>query len=131
MSYHLFLDDAREPKHVHWVKLPDNVAWVKARSYTDFVKAVQTLGVPKFIAYDCDLCQEHYEAFFTYRELYTVQYRKFQTKCGIHCLEFILKLCKHLGLKHPEYVIHTQNHFAREFMTKMITEFNTKEETVT
>ena len=86
MSYYLFLDDARKVSDVTWVTLPENVAWVIARSFEDFIQTIQKMGIPKFIAYDCDLCQDHYDAFFNLREHYITEYRNFKTRCGIHCM---------------------------------------------
>lgn len=124
MSYYLFLDDARKPSDVNWVPLPENVAWVVARSYEDFVMTLNKMGIPKFIAYDNDLCEAHYHAFFNLREHYVVEYKNFETKCGIHCVEYLLKLCKKQGIKHPDFITHTRNHYAAAFIDAMIKSFN-------
>lgn len=124
MSYYLFLDDSRKPQQVNWVALPENVAWVCARSFHDFVYVIGQMGIPKFIAYDCDLCQEHYDAYFNMRERYVLHYKEFKERCGIHCLEYILKLCKDKGMKHPEAIVHSQNNYAKGFMENMIDAFN-------
>lgn len=124
MSYYLFLDDSRRPHQVHWKPLPENVAWVQARSYTDFVYVISQMGIPKFVAYDCDLCQEHYDCYFSHREKYLIQYPSFQTKCGIDCVEYLIKLCKKNGVKHPEYIIHTQNNYVEGYMDKLIADYN-------
>lgn len=124
MSYHLFLDDSRKPHQVDWVALPENVAWVQARSYYDFVYALGQMGIPKFVAYDCDLCQEHYDAFFTHKEGYLDVYPNFLSKCGIHCLDYLINLCKKNGVRHPEFVIHTQNKYTKDFMQKKIEDYN-------
>ena len=122
--YYLFLDDARLPRQVTWEKLPENVPWVHARSYSDFVQAIEKFGVPKFVAYDCDLCEEHYEAYFKLAEKYSLQYLDFKNKCGIHCLQYLLDVCKKKQINHPAYVIHTMNNHAKPFMDNMITQFN-------
>lgn len=123
MSYNLFLDDYRDPKRISWVQLPD-VPWVCARDYDQFVQLVTHMGIPTLVSYDCDLCYEHYQAYFRYGPAYPLHYQEFKTKCGIHCLEFLLKLCKERGIKHPKYIMHSKNNFAAPFMTQMIEEFN-------
>ena len=122
--YYLFLDDTRLPRQVTWVQLPENVPWVHARSYSDFIQAIDKFGVPKFVAYDCDLCEEHYEAYFKLAEKYPAQHLDFKNKCGIHCLQYLLDVCKKKKIQHPTYVIHTKNHYAKPFMEDMITQFN-------
>lgn len=124
MSYYLFLDDSRKPHQVTWATLPENAAWVQARSYTDFVYVLGQMGIPKFVAYDCDLCQEHYDCYFSHREKYLLVYQDFKTKCGIHCVEHLIKLCKKNGVKHPDYIVHTQNNYVQGFMEKTIEDYN-------
>ena len=124
MSYYLFLDDQRHPSRVNWIILPQNVAWTIARSYEEFVDTIRKQGLPKFVTYDCDLCQEHYNAFFSLKEKYVLQYHEFQKKCGIHCVEHLLKLCKRQKVPHPEFLAHTLNHYAKEFIERMIQEYN-------
>jgi hypothetical protein len=126
MSYYLFLDDSRKPSEVHWVALPENVAWVVAKSYQEFTQVISELGLPKFITYDCDLCDEHYQAYFNLREAYPLHYRHFKTKCGIDCIDYLLKLCKKRGIKHPEHMLHTKNHYAIGVMASMIALHNAK-----
>lgn len=124
MSYYLFMDDTRKPREVDWVTLPQNVGWEIAKSYNEFVAMIMKCGIPKFVTYDCDLCDEHYSAFFNLCEKYVTEYRKFKTKCGIDCIEHMLKLCKRKGIAHPQYAIHTKNHYAEPFMKKLIQEHN-------
>ena len=124
MSYYLFLDDARKPSDVTWVTLPENVAWVVARSYEDFVAVLDKMGLPKFITYDCDLSVEHYNAFFELKHNYILKYNEFKNRCGISCVEHILKFCKARKVAHPPYLVHTRNHYAKPFMEQMIENFN-------
>jgi ribA/ribD-fused uncharacterized protein len=126
MSYYLFLDDARTPKQVTWAALPENVSWVQARSYNDFSTTIWKLGIPKYVAYDCDLCEEHYNAYFNLKELYVREHDKFKTKCGLHCIKLMLEVCAKLNVDHPPYVIHTRNNFAEPAMRKMIEDYNQK-----
>lgn len=125
MSYNLFLDDRRYVADVDWVALP-YASWVYIRSYEDFLKVIKMYGIPAFVSYDCDLCDEHYEAYFRYRTEYPEHRHEFKTKCGIHCLEHLLAICKEKGIAHPSYALHTQNEYARVFMDKLIREHNAK-----
>lgn len=123
MSYHLFLDDKREVADVTWLTLP-NTHWEIVRDNYEFTNIIAEKGVPTFISYDCDLCDEHYKAYFEFRENYILRYHEFRTKCGIHCLEYLLQVCKRVGTQHPEYALHTQNHYVTAFMHSLINKFN-------
>jgi hypothetical protein len=124
MSYYLFLDDNRKPKDVTWVELP-LVEWVIIRDYKAFREVLKTRGLPDLISYDCDLCDEHYEAYFKHKHEYPLHYKEFKTPCGIHCIEFVLECCKILKNRpHPEYILHTMNHHAKPFMKSMIEKHN-------
>lgn len=124
MSYHLFLDDQRNLEDVHWIELPQSDAWRTVRSYKEFCHVINTFGMPDFIAYDCDLCDEHYEAYFNLRHAYPLHYKKFKNKCGIDCIDWLLEYCKEFDLKHPPFVAHTKNHYAKGFMENLIQKFN-------
>jgi ribA/ribD-fused uncharacterized protein len=123
MKYKLFLDDNRRVKDVTWVTLP-NGPWVVARSYEDFIFLVAQYGVPEFVTYDCDLCVEHYRAFFALGQHYVKKYVDFETKCGIDCVNFLLDYCHAKKENHPPFIIHTKNHYAAEHMFKLISNFN-------
>lgn len=123
LPYNLFLDDYRNPKDVTWVALPD-VEWIIVKSYQEFVNIIDERGIPKLVSYDCDLVDEHYKFFFSLKEDYVLKYRDFEVKCGIECLEYLLSQCDIEGVKHPEAIIHTKNHYAEEYMRGMIKNFN-------
>lgn len=123
MSYYLFLDDKRNPDGVNWVKLPD-VQWLIARNYLEFTEILRTHGLPKMIAYDCDLCSEHYEALEELKGRYILHYPNFKAKCGIHCAEHVLDLCRKENVAHPQFIIHSLNKYAAEYMQRVIDSFN-------
>lgn len=125
-NYNLFLDDIREPKDVTWVDLPKEVEWVIVKSFDEFVDTIFKRGIPKLVSYDCDLCDEHYQAYFMLRHSYVRNYHTFTTKCGIHCIEHLLEQCESLGIKHPESIIHTRNHYSEGFMKDLIERHNEK-----
>lgn len=124
MSYNLFLDDTRTPKDVTWIDLP-KVHWEIAKSFSDFVFLIKTKGIPDLVSYDCDLCQEHYDNYFALRHTYPIHYHEFKTPCGIHCIEYLLRVCSVLKERpHPPYFIHTMNNYAGPFMDNLIKDYN-------
>lgn len=120
MSYYLFLDDTRIPHKVSWANLPENVSWVIARSYDEFVATIDRMGVPQFVTYDCDLCDEHYEAYFKLRHDYVKHYKTFKTRCGIECAEYLINLCKKNDVRHPPFKAHTRNEYAQRLIEDII-----------
>ena len=73
MSYNLFLDDIRDPEVVTWVSLP-KVEWTVVRSFKEFTDVLKKKGIPNYVAYDHDLCDQHYTA------LQNIDYSKFIEK---------------------------------------------------
>lgn len=124
MSYYLFLDDARQPSNVTWVTLPQNVNWVIAKSFKEFENIIMTRGVPGFVTYDCDLCEKHYEAYFSLREDYVKKYKQFETPCGITCAEFLISICEQLKVQHPQFVVHSMNQFGAKYIAERINVYN-------
>ncbi len=122
MSYYLFLDDIRVPEEVTWVNLPQGVHWEISKSYYEFETMIRNHGVPKYVSYDCDLCDEHYESYFRDQEHYPVRYRNFKQKCGIDCVEHLIAVCAAAGIPHPQYSIHTKNNHAGPHMDAIIKE---------
>jgi|GEM_PF-3997303 hypothetical protein len=120
MNFFLFLDDSRQPHKVDWVKLPQNVEWVIVKNYNEFVHTIQIMGVPKFVAYDCDLCDEHYAAYFELKELYPAHHKTFKQKCGIECAEFLINYCKHHQVSHPDYIVHSKNQYGGAAIQNLI-----------
>lgn len=124
--YYLFLDDSRKPSNVNWVALPENVEWVICKTYYEFVETIRARGIPKFITYDCDLCDEHYQAFFNLKHTYPIHYKEFKTKCGIDCAEFLIAFCKKQDISHPPFVVHSQNQFGGGYIENIIKKSLTK-----
>lgn len=123
--YYLFLDDQRRPKDVHWAPLPENVSWEIVRNYHEFRKKIEVLGVPKFVAYDCDLHPEHNGFYGQFGgDQYLLHFREFQFKCGIECAELLLAKCESEKLPHPPFVAHTLNAAGRHYINNLINKFN-------
>jgi hypothetical protein len=96
MSYHLFLDDIRDPSWVHWMRLPrpPGEEWVIVRSHEEFVGAIQERGLPDFISFDHDLDQEG-----------QIEYEL----TGMDCAKWLVEFCLDADLAVPEFSVHSQN----------------------
>lgn len=57
MSYAMFIDDERIPRHVTWVELP-NRSWQICRNIDEVMQNIWTRGFPEFISFDHDLGQD-------------------------------------------------------------------------
>lgn len=122
MSYKLFLDDIRSPAQVVWAKLPENVSWHISRSFKDFREALLLNGIPDFVAFDCDLAEEHY-TWANRNEFLVKQYAgEFQEKTGIDCAIFLIKQCKVGNRRPPEFVVHSMNVVGGGEITRLMIE---------
>ena len=119
--YHLFLDDERRPGDVTWVRLPFSVYEV-VRNYDEFVNIITNHGIPKFVSFDHDLAYEHYEVML--KEVNASKYTAFvpdeegglnltfdygKEKTGYDCAKFLVDQCINLGVRFPEYEVHSMN----------------------
>jgi hypothetical protein len=115
MSYSLFLDDVRYPKHVTWVKLPD-VEWKIARSYEEFVSCIKQHGIPVRVAFDHDLSPIHYGLDWSDN-----------TACdlptGYDCAKWLVNLCSEQNKPLPEYYVHSMNPVGAENIEKCLSTF--------
>jgi hypothetical protein len=95
MSYHLFLDDIRDPNWVHWMKLPIPAqAWVVVRSFDEFVAAIKTTGMPEFISFDHDLDAEGEIAL---------------APTGMDCAKWLVDFCLDNGAILTSFAVHSMN----------------------
>jgi len=111
MGYNLFLDDFRIPQDAYRVNHDPRynlLTWTMVKSYDEFVKVVETLGLPDLVAFDHDLADEHYEKY--QGPISEKQYSEMQEKTGYHAARFLINWCIDRDLDIPEYLIHTQNH---------------------
>ena len=116
--YHLFLDDARDPKDVKWVELPP-VAWVIVRTYEQFVETIQRDGLPQTISFDHDLADEHYKEYHCAHDEKmlshgTIRYDRFTEKTGYDCAKWVAQYCVDNNLPIPLYYLHTLNGVGRK-----------------
>ena len=118
MSYHLFLDDTRQPKNVTWIDLPP-YAWVVVKSYDEFVRTIKTRGIPTTVSFDHDLADEHYKE---YDAAHTpgspsfgkIRYELLKEKTGMDCARYLAELCVEKNIPIPLYYIHTKNPAGRQ-----------------
>jgi hypothetical protein len=115
VSYYLFLDDIRDPVSVTWVRLPnvDQSDWKIVRDYQEFASCIMAHGIPKFIAFDHDLADEHY---------FSTGYcgSSYVEKTGYDCAKYLADYCQTNMLSIPEYVVHSMNPAGKENIIKYL-----------
>ena len=121
MSYYLFLDDIRMPEDVTWVKLPKNVEWEIVRDYKEFIKTIWDKGIPKFVAFDHDLSDNHYGHGLLGDD---IPYDTYTEKTGYDCAKFLVNECNKLGVKHPDYVVHSMNPIGKQNIITYVESYN-------
>lgn len=125
---YLFLDDVRTPKEVTWVDLPligfEN--WVIVRSYEGFKKVIELNKIPKFVTYDHDLADEHYQQANTITEDGEIKfdYTKTKEKTGYDCAKWLVEKCIEWGIPHPPFAVHSLNPVGAENIRKYIENYN-------
>jgi|LakMenEpi03Aug12_release.lakeMendotaPanAssembly.Ray.scaffolds.fasta_scaffold65373_4 hypothetical protein len=126
--YNLFLDDIRTPKEAFLYRegktlcgysdIP-NGCWEIVRNYEDFVKILNEKGLPRAVSFDCDLCEDHmvhYMKETTRSEIY--EWENFDTKCGIHCANYLKSLLK--GGENIKIYVHTANQVGRQIIKQIL-----------
>lgn len=131
MSYHLFLDDERKPHNVTWVDIP-RVIYEVVRNYEEFVNLIETSGVPEYVTFDHDLCEEHYMHMLKDCQLNSTGQLLFEvandiqdydygpTKTGYDCAKWLADYCVENNLKFPRYNVHTMNPIGGERIKRYI-----------
>lgn len=135
MSYCLFLDDERNLSDVSWVILPSKITndWKIVRNFDQFVTCIASYGLPKFVTFDHDLAEEHYQVMLKEVEAYrytsfrpdsegglnlTFDYGKERT--GYDCCKWLVDYCESNNLKFPDFAVHSMNPVGRERIEKYI-----------
>lgn len=114
-NYHLFLDDMRMPNHVTWVKLPENVEWIIVKNYKQFVEVINKLGLPKYIAFDHDLGEEHYNNFVINEQgELSIDYSQFKEQTGYDCAKWLVEYCRNKDFDIPQYAVHSMSVIGKE-----------------
>ena len=113
----LFLDDYRNPKDVKWVKLPSH-KWDIVRNFEEFSDYILKNGIPKFVAYDHDLADEHYG------QNNVIDYKNLKEKTGYDCAKFLVEICASKNIKHPDFVVHSLNPAGKANIQAFINSYN-------
>jgi ribA/ribD-fused uncharacterized protein len=124
-EYYLFLDDERLPSTVTWVDLPQVEWWVIVETYEKFVAEITKRGLPKFIAFDHDLHDEHYQRYFKAIETKSTEYNysNLKVKTGYQCAEWLVQYCRDKGLVPPPFVCHSRNVYGVLNINKLLIDF--------
>jgi hypothetical protein len=127
----LFLDDQRDVKDAYLEddgKTLEGASgiskdrWHIVRNYREFVDWIEKNGIPDVVSFDVDLCEDHMRYYMTRLDLTDNwwNYKSFKVKCGIHCAEYLLELCKLSEKPFPKWFTHSANHFGREYLRKIL-----------
>lgn len=125
----LFLDDFRNPDHCFsYVKAmgirPDVYLgqWEVVRSHNEFVKFIETYGLPEEISFDHDLAEEHYGNEITdsmeWREYHEKQDREMT---GYDAAKWLVEYCNQFKLPLPKCYCHSMNPVGRANIMKLLT----------
>jgi hypothetical protein len=107
--YNLYLDDFRFPHHTFNT---NDSEWVIVRSYKEFVKKIESDGLPSFISFDHDLAHEHYRPSMYAEDGHYSKYYKdgtFTEKTGYDCAQWLIEYCMDRNLDVPEFFVHSAN----------------------
>jgi hypothetical protein len=131
----LFLDDVREPNEAFlWGENKGLIAksgisawkWDIVRSYEDFVKYIDTHGIPDVVSFDNDLWDVAYELAVNptseqlAKQFQMIGWQDFEHKTGAHCAQYLVGACKAHGKDIPKYYIHTANSAARPIIREIL-----------
>jgi hypothetical protein len=128
MSYNLFLDDQRNPSdgYLHdsrktLFEASGVIDWVVVRDYEEFVKMIDTRGIPDRVSFDHDLQFEHVR-YFVEHTISTgfIEYANFNKKTGKGCAEYLMALVKKLDYPCPICYVHSANHVGRKNIAKVL-----------
>ena len=112
MSYLLFLDDERHPDDVTWEKFPRDLVTFILKDFDTFVKQVMTSGMPAFVCFDHDLCDQHYQAMIAEAQGLPADYGP--KKTGYDAAKWLVDFCEDNKRKFPKYVVHSKNPEGKE-----------------
>lgn len=138
MTYCLFLDDERNLSDVTWAAVPSKINndWKTVRNFEEFTICIASYGLPKFVAFDHDLADEHYVAML--KEVEANNDKKFifwseddmggmnitvnygSEKTGYDCAKWLVDYCADNGYKFPDYVVHSMNPIGKQRINSYI-----------
>src|ERR1035437_4381644 len=112
---YLFLDDYREPsdcaKYMYRKGVDCRIYhenWSIVRSYLEFVKWIETNGLPDFISFDHDLADvEELKEELPKEQWFNSETNKEYT--GMDCAKWLVNYCLDNGKSLPNYAVHSSN----------------------
>ena len=121
-SYNLFLDDVREPMDAFMYTHDKSYAvldWIVVRNYDEFVRCIETMGVPSFVSFDHDLADIHY------KHQSNISYDDFQEKTGYHCARWLIDYCLDNEISIPDVIeIHSMNPVGKMNIQSLFNTYN-------
>lgn len=127
MSYNLFLDDVRSPNS-SWMNYFREVSydlydWTVVKDYDEFVRVIDTKGIPEFVSYDHDLHETHYDkSMFEGEEAYEAALKDNIEKTGLECAKYLVSKLNETA--HPMFVVHSQNPVGKLRIQNYIKDYN-------
>lgn len=120
-DYNLFLDDVRIPTSVTWVEIPKNQHYSLVRNYDQFVELITMRGLPKYVCYDHDLADGHYDHGLNNDE---IPYGQYKELTGYDCAKWLVAYCAERKIKHPPYIVHSLNPVGKKNIESYIESYN-------
>lgn len=131
---HLFLDDVRNPQQATlWGEDPPVNLIVKSgiptwnwnivRSYDEFVKYIETNGIPDTVSFDNDLIDfaDPKISNETVDKMFRMDgWQEFPIKTGAHCAQYLVDAVKARQCAMPKWYIHTANSAARPIIKQIL-----------
>lgn len=115
MGYKLFLDDGRNPVHCvsymhHRIGRLNPIylenGWAIARNFEAFKNTIESMGLPDFVSFDHDLCEEHYKLAVDWDIYYSFSEREMT---GYDCAKWLVNYCLDHKLELPKWAVHSMN----------------------
>ena len=120
--YNLFLDDMRSPRDAFFytgdVRF-NLLDWIIVRTYDEFVKQVNRIGLPDLVSFDHDIADFHYCKSFKNIS----DYNSVTEKTGYHCAKWLVDYCIDNDLKLPKYIVHSMNPIGSENIISLLNNF--------
>lgn len=116
----LYLDDIRTPK---------TDCWEIVRTYDEFVKYIETNGVPDVISFDHDLAKEHTKYYFEnggHENPPNPLNQQFNEKTGYDAAKWLCEYCWTNGLPLPEWNVHSANPVGSDNIKFLLNNFQKK-----
>jgi hypothetical protein len=103
------------PSDVTWISVPNISECEIARSFDDFVKTIESYGMPVYVSFDHDLADEHYVAMLQGSNDYG------EEKTGYDCAKWLVDFCADREIPFPDFGVHSLNPVGSENIRQYIT----------